>query len=44
MIKRAGRNIYPQELEDFIGGLDGIRRGCVAACPEPHWRRAVSLS
>ena len=38
MIKRAGRNIYPQELEDFIGGLDGIRKGCVAAfaSPEPH--------
>ena len=38
MIKRAGRNIYPQELEDFIGGLDGIRKGCVAAfaSPDPH--------
>jgi 1-acyl-sn-glycerol-3-phosphate acyltransferase len=31
MIKRAGRNIYPQELEDFIGDLDGVRKGCVAA-------------
>lgn len=30
MIKRAGRNIYPQELEDFVGGLDGVRKGCVA--------------
>ena len=30
MIKRAGRNIYPQEFEDFIGGLDGVRKGCVA--------------
>jgi 1-acyl-sn-glycerol-3-phosphate acyltransferase len=38
MIKRAGRNIYPQELEDFIGGLDGIRKGCVAvfASPDPR--------
>ncbi|MGO4570631.1 AMP-binding protein [Microvirga sp. 2TAF3] len=38
MIKRAGRNIYPHELEDFIGGLDGVRRGCVAvfASPDPH--------
>ncbi|WP_343232417.1 AMP-binding protein [Microvirga terricola] len=37
MIKRAGRNIYPQELEDFIGGLDGVRKGCVAvfASPDP---------
>ena len=38
MIKRAGRNIYPQELEDFIGGLDGIRKGCVAAFASPEPR------
>ena len=38
MIKRAGRNIYPQEFEDFIGGLDGVRKGCVAvfASPDPR--------
>ena len=33
LIKRAGRNIYPQELEEAIGSLAGIRRGCVAAFP-----------
>jgi 1-acyl-sn-glycerol-3-phosphate acyltransferase len=28
---RAGRNIYPQEVEAAVGEVDGIRRGCVAA-------------
>ncbi|AWM86342.1 AMP-binding protein [Microvirga sp. 17 mud 1-3] len=38
MIKRAGRNIYPQELEDRVGSLDGVRKGCVAvfASPDPR--------
>lgn len=30
LIIRAGRNIYPQELEEAIGNLPGIRKGCVA--------------
>ena len=30
MIIRAGRNIFPAELEDAIGNLDGIRKGHVA--------------
>jgi 1-acyl-sn-glycerol-3-phosphate acyltransferase len=29
IIIRAGRNIYPQELEEAIGGLAGIRKGNV---------------
>ncbi|HYA80713.1 MAG TPA: AMP-binding protein, partial [Methylocystis sp.] len=29
LIKRAGRNIYPQELEEAIGSIAGVRRGCV---------------
>ena len=33
LIKRAGRNIYPQELEEAIGSLDGVRKGCVAVFP-----------
>jgi 1-acyl-sn-glycerol-3-phosphate acyltransferase len=33
MIKRAGRNIYPQELEEAAGALEGARRGCVAVFP-----------
>ncbi len=31
LIKKAGRNLYPQEIEDIAGGVPGIRRGCVAA-------------
>ncbi len=33
LIKRAGRNIYPQELEEAIGSLEGVRKGCVAVFP-----------
>ena len=33
MIIKAGRNIYPQELEELIGGVEGVRKGCVAAFP-----------
>lgn len=35
MIVRGGRNIYPAELEDAVGALEGIRRGCVAAFASP---------
>ena len=38
MIKRAGRNVYPHELEEFVGGITGVRRGCVAAFPSPDPR------
>lgn len=30
MIIRAGRNIHPQEVEEAVGGIGGVRRGCVA--------------
>ncbi len=30
MIIRAGRNIYPQELEEAVGNVDGVRKGCIA--------------
>jgi len=30
IIIRAGRNIYPDELEKAVGNLPGIRKGCVA--------------
>ncbi len=33
LIKRAGRNIYPQELEEAVGSLEGMRKGCVAVFP-----------
>jgi 1-acyl-sn-glycerol-3-phosphate acyltransferase len=33
IIIKAGRNIYPQELEELVGGVEGVRKGCVAAFP-----------
>lgn len=30
IIIRAGRNLYPYELEEAVGHLEGIRKGCVA--------------
>ncbi|MHC1743803.1 MAG: AMP-binding protein [Syntrophobacteraceae bacterium] len=31
LIIRAGRNIYPQQLEEAVGDVPGIRKGCVVA-------------
>jgi 1-acyl-sn-glycerol-3-phosphate acyltransferase len=31
LIKKTGRNLYPQEVEDIVGAIPGIRKGCVAA-------------
>ena len=30
VIIRAGRNIYPYELEEIVGNIPGVRKGCVA--------------
>ena len=30
LIIRAGRNVYPQELEAAVGEIEGVRKGCVA--------------
>ena len=38
IIIRAGRNIYPHELEEFVGNIDGVRKGCVAAFASPDPR------
>jgi 1-acyl-sn-glycerol-3-phosphate acyltransferase len=38
IIIRAGRHIYPQEIEDAIGQIPGIRRGCVAVFGTPDPR------
>ncbi len=37
MIIKAGRNIYPQEVEEVVGDVAGIRKGCVAVfgVPDP---------
>ena len=31
MIIRAGRNVYPPEVEEAVGNIEGIRKGCVVA-------------
>ena len=31
LIIKAGRNLYPQEVEELVGDLPGVRKGCVAA-------------
>jgi acyl carrier protein len=31
VIIRGGRNVYPYELEEAVGNLPGMRKGCVAA-------------
>ena len=30
LIVRAGRNLYPYDLEAAVGEIDGVRKGCVA--------------
>jgi 1-acyl-sn-glycerol-3-phosphate acyltransferase len=31
IVIRAGQHIYPQEVEEVVGAIPGIRKGCVAA-------------
>ncbi|OGK85302.1 MAG: hypothetical protein A2X53_07010 [Candidatus Rokubacteria bacterium GWA2_70_23] len=31
IVIKAGRNLYPQEVEEVVGDIPGIRKGCVAA-------------
>jgi 1-acyl-sn-glycerol-3-phosphate acyltransferase len=35
VIIRGGRNLYPYELEEAIGDIPGIRKGCVAVFGSP---------
>lgn len=38
IIIKGGRNLYPHEIEDAVGRIEGVRRGCVVAfgVPDPH--------
>jgi 1-acyl-sn-glycerol-3-phosphate acyltransferase len=31
LIIKAGRNLHPQEIEEVVGDVPGVRKGCVAA-------------
>ena len=48
MIIRAGRNVYPQEIEEALNDVPGLRRGCSAvfgsADPSTGTERLVVLS
>lgn len=33
LIKRGGRSLYPYDLEQAVGALPGVRKGCVAVFP-----------
>src|SRR6185436_20821398 len=35
IIIRAGRNLYPQELEEAVGEIPGVGKGCVAVFGSP---------
>ena len=41
IIIRAGRNIYPHELEEAVGNINGIRKGCVVAFGAREQRTAT---
>jgi len=40
-IIRAGRNIHPYDLEEAVGNLEGIRKGCVAVFGSRDQRAAT---
>jgi 1-acyl-sn-glycerol-3-phosphate acyltransferase len=35
IVIRGGRNLYPQEIEEAVGRVDGVRKGCVAVFGSP---------
>ncbi len=35
IIIRGGRNVYPHELEEAVGNIPGIRKGCIAVFASP---------
>jgi fatty-acyl-CoA synthase len=38
LIIKGGRNIYPHEVEDIVGRVNGVRAGCVVAFGAPDAR------
>lgn len=41
IIIRGGRNLYPEEIENAVGAVDGVRKGCVAAFGAPDRERGT---
>jgi 1-acyl-sn-glycerol-3-phosphate acyltransferase len=48
IIIKAGRNLYPHEVEEAVGDIPGIRKGCVAAFgmadPEAGTERLIIIA
>ena len=48
IIIRAGRNIHPHELEQALGNIEGVRKGCIAvfgsADPQSGTERIIVLA
>jgi 1-acyl-sn-glycerol-3-phosphate acyltransferase len=38
IVIRGGRNLYPQEIEEAVGAVPGVRKGCVAVFGRPDAR------
>ncbi len=41
MIITGGENVYPREVEDVLGGLEGVAECAVLGVPDPEWGEAV---
>jgi 1-acyl-sn-glycerol-3-phosphate acyltransferase len=41
IVIRGGRNLYPQEIEDAVSAVDGVRKGGVAAFGSPDPERGT---
>jgi 1-acyl-sn-glycerol-3-phosphate acyltransferase len=41
IVIRGGRNLHPQEIEDAVGAVEGVRKGCVAAFGSPDPQRGT---
>jgi acyl carrier protein len=41
VIIRAGRHLHPQEIEEAVGAIDSVRRGCVAVFGSPDPRHGT---
>lgn len=41
LIISGGSNVYPRELEDVIGRLEGVRDVAVVGIPDRHWGESV---
>jgi 1-acyl-sn-glycerol-3-phosphate acyltransferase len=35
IVIRGGRNLYPEQIEESVGRVDGVRKGCVAVFGSP---------